>query len=337
MEPLLEFGLEATLWLQTNFPQLAGPMAFISAIGEFEFYLLIIPLIYWSIDKRQGKFLGYLLTITALVVAIGQHAFRGPRPYWIEEQLGLSEEEHYGIPSGHTQTVTVAYLFLASCVRRRWAWLLALLMIFAMALSRVYLGVHFVHDVAAGFGLGLLILLFFALWMRSLHQSFQNRILGQRLLAVLVAPILFAVVYIVLRVLAGPPAANLPWAEHVATAELAAVEDVVTYLGILFGLGIGFIMEASLVHFITPAPLKKKVIRYLLGMAATILIWRGLGSIFPADPLWIGLPLRFFRYLLAGLWVAYYGPQLFVRLGLAEASPEPEVSLKVSDQSIMRG
>jgi len=26
-----------------------------------------------------------------------------------------------------------------------------------------------------------------------------------------------------------------------------------------------------------------------------------------------------------------------VRLGLAEASPEPEVSLKVSDQSIMRG
>lgn len=337
MEPLIEFGLEATLWLQTNFPQLAGVMAIVSELGRFEFFLILMPLIYWCIDKRHGKLLGYLLGITALVNAMAKHALRGPRPYWIEESLGLDREETYGVPSGHAQSATVAFLYFAAWARRRWAWLLALLLVFAMAVSRVYLGVHFVHDVVVGTGLGLVILLFFAIWMRSLHQSFQNRILGQRLLAILIVPILFAVIYVVLRVLIGAPAVNVAWAEYLDAAEIASVEDVTTYLGILVGLGIGFVMEASLIHFIIPASLKKKVARYLLGMAVTILIWRGLGAIFPAEPLWVGLPLRFLRYLLAGLWVSYYGPQLFVRLGLAEASPEPEVSLKVSDQSILRG
>lgn len=335
MDAIYQFSLEATAWLQATFLQLASIFAIISDLGRFEFYLALIPLVYWCIHKRIGKELAYVLALANIITNIAKHALRAPRPYWLDAELGMSNELSYGIPSGHVLSATVTYLYLASQIKRRLVWILAGLFILIMAVSRVYLGAHFIHDTVAGFLLGVLILAGLYVWRGAFHRPFQNRILGQRLLLALLVPVFFLALYVGILWLLGAPAQNTEWAAFVDLAEFSMREEVTTAAGILLGLGVGFILEASRVHFLVEGSIPKRVFRYIFGMIVTLAIWQGLGSIFPDEPQWLALPLRFFRYLLAGLWVSYYGPLLFVRLRLANASPEPDVSLTISQGGIM--
>jgi membrane-associated phospholipid phosphatase len=337
VSPLLESGLELIRWLQANYPQLGDAMNVVSQLGRFEFFLAVVPLLYWCIHKQFGKQLAYLLALTNVVNAVFKHALRQPRPYWLDDTIGLSTEESYGIPSNHAQTATVVYLFAAAWARRRWAWILAILFIVLMGFSRVYLGVHFWYDAAAGLLIGLVVLGGYLLWLRFFQNSFRNRILGQRLLFALVIPLTFTAIYVLIRVLTGAPGSSVEWGSYIPTAELTSIEDVTSGLAMLLGMGIGFIMEATRVHFVVNGPLLKRAARYILGIVVTVAIWRGLAMVLPGEPLWLALPLRFARYWLASMWVAYYAPAVFVRLRLADASPEPEVQLTISNGSIMRG
>ena len=60
-----------------------------------------------------------------------------------------------GLPSGHAQNGLVVWGGLAAWARRPWVWTLAVLIIVLLGLSRVYLGVHYPSDVAAGAALGM--------------------------------------------------------------------------------------------------------------------------------------------------------------------------------------
>lgn len=337
MSPLYEAGLEAIRWLQANYPQLDAALALVSQFGRFEFFLAIVPLLYWCIHKQFGKRLAYLLALTNITNAVLKHALREPRPYWLDESLGLATEESYGIPSNHVQTATVVYPFFAYWVRRRWAWFLAIFIILVMALSRIYLGVHFPHDAAAGLLIGLVVLGGYLIWLRFFQDAFRNRILGQRLLVAVIVPVAFAAIYVPMHLLAGGPDLNVAWSDNALVAERTGVEDVTSGLAMLLGMGIGFILEATRIHFVVDGSLLKRAARYLLGIAITLAIWRGLALVLPEDPLWLALPLRFARYWLASMWVAYYAPAVFIWLRLAKASPEPEVQLTISNGSIMRG
>lgn len=333
MEILYEVGLEVSRWLQAQYPYLESSLHLMTILGNFEFYLALLPLIYWCINKRFGKEIAYLLAIANILNAVGKHILRQPRPFWLDADIGLSEETSYGAPSGHVQSATVAYLLVAIRAQRRLVWFLAGLGIFLMALSRVYLGVHFWQDAVLGFLLGLLILFGYYVWRDSFQASFSNLILGQRILLVISLPLAIGVLYAAGLLLIGE-APQVAWSEHAQTAESLSLQEVFSAAGIILGLGIGFILEATRVHFIVDGSLAQRAARYLVGIAITILIWRGLAVVFPDDPLWLGLPLRLFRYWLAGMWVAYYAPLLFLRTGLAQASPEPDVSLSISKSGI---
>lgn len=340
MNVVFEWGLSATRWLQSTYPQMVGFWELVSEFGRFEFYLLILPLVYWCLDKRLGVYLAYLIAFSALLNTTFKATLRGPRPYWLPQgsDLGLAEEASYGIPSGHVQTATVFYLALAVWLRRRWLWVAAFVIIFLMAVSRAYLGVHFVHDVVAGFLLALIVLVGDWLWRRYWQEGVRARILGQRLLLAICAPLAGLIIYAAALLLLGAPQSGLSWAAYSRSAEIAGMEDMAQAIGILIGLGIGFTLETSYVSFTIEAVWWKRVARYLLGMVGTLILWRGLALAFeaitPPDTLWLALPLRFLRYLIVGLWVAYYAPRVFVWLRLAGCLPEPEARFTVAGASL---
>jgi hypothetical protein len=253
---------------------------------------------------------------------------------WLDNTVGLRDETSFGAPSGHVQIATVIYLYLAIKAKRRLVWFLAIFGILIMALSRVYLGAHFLQDAIAGFILGFLVLVGYFIWQENFHGSFRNRILGQRLLFVIALPLIIALFYAAGLVLIGA-AADVEWAEAAQIAERVSLEEAFSAIGVLLGLGIGFILEASRVHFIVDGTPARRALRYVVGMLGVLVIWRGIALILPQDPLWLALPLRLIRYWLAGMWVAYYAPLLFVRIGLAQASPDPDVSLSISRGGIM--
>ncbi len=327
MDPLFQFGLDATHWLQSTFPQLESFFQFISTLGIEEFYLALLPLVYWSVHKEAGRAFAYVFLVANLFNPLLKHSFRGPRPFWLEPAVEKAFESSYGVPSGHTQGATITYLFFATWLRRRWAWLVAFVMIGLMGLSRVYLGVHFVHDVLAGFGVSVLVLLGYLVWQKRYMTSFSKRILGQRLMGVILLPIFFTAVYLIVRLIIGDPDTSVPWASRISDAELDSVESFVTAVSSLLGAGIGLVLERSRIRFLVDGPIWQRAVRYLLGMVVAVAIWAGLGQLFPDDPLWLALPLRLLRYALLTLWVTYYAPWVFVKIKLAQAKPDPGIEM----------
>lgn len=327
MDTLWDASLEATRWLQATYPQLAGFFTFISQLGLEEFYLAVIPLLYWSVDKQLGRHLAYVFLFVNALNPLFKHAFRGPRPFWLDASVELWPETSYGIPSGHTQLATAVYLFLAGWFRKTWGWLLAIFMVIAMNVSRVYLGSHFIHDVLAGTLIALIVLFGYFLWQRTYAANFGKRILGYRLMVAIVIPLVLALLYFVMRLIIGAPNINVAWASHITEAELEGLEGMATAVGSLLGAGIGLTLERSRVRFLSQGTVWQRIGRFLLGIIVTIALWRGLSLIFPADPLWLAIPLRILRYFITLLWVSFYAPMAFVRLKLAAAEPTPQITM----------
>lgn len=327
MDAILQFGLDATRWMQSTMPQLESFFQFISTLGLEEFYLALLPLLYWSVHKELGRALAYVFLFGNVLNVMIKQSFRQPRPFWLDPSLEKFADSGYGVPSGHVQFTTTIYLFIAAWVRRRWLWLLAFALIIVMAVSRVYLGSHFVHDVIAGFLLGLLVLAGYLIWQRRYMERFGKRILGQRLLAAVLVPVGLTAVYLIIRLIIGEPNTNVAWAAYIPVAELESLEGVVTAVASLLGAGIGLVLERSRVRFLVAGPIWQRAVRYLLGIVVAGAIWAGLGQLFPDDPLWLALPLRLLRYALLTLWVTYYAPWTFVKLRLAQAKPDPGIDL----------
>jgi membrane-associated phospholipid phosphatase len=327
MDPLYQFGLDATHWLQTNLPQLEPFFRFISTLGLEEFYLAVLPMIYWSINKKAGRAVAYIFLLGNVFNNMLKHGLREPRPFWLDPTLERFTDYGYGIPSGHTQFTTTIYLFIATWVKRRWVWFLAILMVILMPLSRIYLGSHFVQDVVAGFLLGLLVLIGYLVWQRRYMAKFEKRIMGQRLLTAVAIPVALTAVYLIIRLIIGEPNTNVAWASYIPVAELDSLEGMVTAVATVLGAGIGLVLERSRIRFLVDGPIWQRAVRYLLGIVVAGAIWAGLGQLFPDDPLWLALPLRLLRYALLTLWVTYYAPWLFVKIKLAQAKPDPGIEM----------
>ena len=160
-----QFGLEMIAALQA-LTWLDVPMRLFTFLGTKEFFIFVLPVIYWCIDARLGIRVAFILLIGTVFNEMLKLAFQGPRPYWISADiLALSAESTFGIPSGHAQTAAGLWGMIALALRRRWAATAAIAVIVLIGVSRLYLGVHFPQDVLAGWVLGGLTLwAFVALW-----------------------------------------------------------------------------------------------------------------------------------------------------------------------------
>ena len=107
-----------------------------------------------------------------------KYAFHRARPHFDDAILTLTT---YSFPSGHAASVTLFYGVLAAYMvtqvgewRRRVLIVLgAFLIIVLVALSRIYLGVHYLSDVLAGFAEGVAWL---ALCLTAVHTVWRHRV-----------------------------------------------------------------------------------------------------------------------------------------------------------------
>ena len=167
------FDIHPVVWLQSwASPTLTAVMNGISLLGYTRAYIAIAVLLAFAFRLRAAIPLLVLVALSGAVTDIGKTVAEMPRPDADTRvrALGLfaSElrerdadtptemEDSYGFPSGHvsaTTTFIVGLGLLLHWSRRSWA--LAIAWIAAMALSRMYLGRHFLGDVIGGVAIGL--------------------------------------------------------------------------------------------------------------------------------------------------------------------------------------
>lgn len=89
---------------------------------------------------------------------LGKEIIARARPEgFLDNPIVRIAETGNGFPSGHTMIITVVVLVLFPYLPKGWRWLPVLVLIPAMALSRIYLGVHLPLDVVGGFAIGLIV------------------------------------------------------------------------------------------------------------------------------------------------------------------------------------
>lgn len=325
MQVFVEQGIAFIIALQSSVGDwFIIPMRFFSYLGNEEFFLLVLPLVYWSVDSALGLRVGFILVTSNLFNYVGKLILAGPRPYWVSSQvraLWLTETS-FGVPSGHSQIPMTVWGMFAAYAKRAWVWGAALIIIFLIGFSRMYLGVHFPHDVLFGWLLGAVILWAFVSFWESVGAWVMKKTLSQQVLLAFVVSLLFIVLGY--GTWASRSGYRIPetW---VSNALLAGAEEpdpvnansAFTSAGTFFGLAAGAAWITSLGGYQAAGLLEKRALRYVIGLVGVLILYMGLGAVFPRGDEFIYLFLRYIRYLLIGWWVAGGAPWVFVRLKLA--------------------
>ncbi len=163
LEPLFFLGRFRTPWLDTFFIE-------ITALGEPLAYVLVFTALIF-VRFRYAIMVPVVGLVTLLVSGLLKTFFSHARPGRVMRDLQLLDQAplvdgvapHEGwtsFPSGHTFAAFSIFTFFALLSRSSWLNLLAILAALLVAVSRLYLMHHFLHDVLFGGLLGVLIALF---------------------------------------------------------------------------------------------------------------------------------------------------------------------------------
>jgi membrane-associated phospholipid phosphatase len=325
LKALIDFGISLIIAMQGAGDWLIAPMRFFSYIGNEEFFMLVLPLIYWSVDSALGLRVGFILVTSNLFNNIFKLVFAGPRPYWMSSHVRAlwTSETSFGNPSGHAQNAVAIWGTIAANGKRTWMWIAAITLMFLIGFSRIFLAAHFPHDVAFGWLLGAVLLWFFMRFWDLIAAWVSPKTLRQQIVIAFIASMLFVVLGFGTAALRSGYQVPETWMENarLANAEPPAPIDpnsTFTSAGIFFGLATGAAWIMSIGGYQVAGPIKKRVVRYVIGLIGVLILYMGLGAIFPRDPDFISYTLRFIRYTLVGFWVAGGAPWIFMRLKLAE-------------------
>lgn len=326
MQPITVSGIPFILMFQNLGDWLLAPMRLFSELGTEDFFFLVLPLIYWSINSALGLRVGMILVTSSMFNYIFKIALAGPRPYWVDSQVrGLWPETSFGVPSGHAQHAMTVWGIIAYFARKTWVRVICILLILLIGISRLYLGSHFLHDVIAGWLIGAALLWAFIRYWDTLAAWLAEKSLKQQVGIAFAVSLLF--------IIAGWTA-TAPRLDYQVPAEWIenALRDsdlvpapvdpngIFTSAGTFFGLAVGLAWINSRGGYQADGPVWKRIVRYAVGLVGVLILWMGLGAVFPRGDDLLVYVLRFVRYTLVGWWVTGGAPWVFLHFKLTTSS-----------------
>ncbi len=195
-EPILYLQAHGSEWL-TFF------MILITSMGSSAFLIAIIIMTTFGVDFKKGFLLFELLIWTGLLTGALKILVAFPRPDFVDSRVHNLEfgtnntspfrgnypegvfqlpspeilkafrlqdsvmRSPFGFPSGHVALTTALWGAFGILFNNKMIKTLFPFMVITIALSRMYLGRHFLGDVLGGFALGLILLVIFILFLKS--------------------------------------------------------------------------------------------------------------------------------------------------------------------------
>jgi len=274
--------MDIILWLQSFHNSIMDLFwTYVTHLSSEDFFLLIIPLIFWCIDAKVGVILFNTMVLAVVSNDVLKTLILAPRPNPDQVRV-LHPETGLGnsFPSGHTEFATVFWLYIASLLKKWYYWLAAVLIIILVGISRLYLGLHWPIDILGGILVGILVLI--AAWLiinalSSLKPS--------------------AMMYAFISIFT-PMSVLVFW--H---TEIAAVA-----LGFVTGFNIGYVLFKT--KFSGTFPVRTtflyQLLKIALGGSVLFLLRISIKALFP-DLFYFD----FVRYFIMGLWTSLVAPIIF--------------------------
>jgi len=165
------------LWIQENlrFDWLNPIMRLITSLGNDSIFwiALTLVLVFFAKTRRAalGSALAMILTLIVVNIAL-KPIFARTRPYILLENLQIlvARPGDHSFPSGHSAHALACSWVLFKSFKNAWG-KAALVLGVLVALSRLYVGVHFPTDVLCGMLIGLLLAELAMLLLRRLPRG----------------------------------------------------------------------------------------------------------------------------------------------------------------------
>ncbi len=256
----------------------------LTMLGEDTFFMLVAALVFWCLHKDFGyRLILTYLTGTTLNVAL-KEIFMIARPIGRTgiRSLRLETAGGYSFPSGHTQCVALFITSLMTKLRKLWFYWVGGIIIALVAVSRLYLGVHWPVDVIGGALIGVVWVLF----SNRLFDYVETTTGKKWIFLIILFPLILGMFFF--------PTTNY---YKISGATLG-----------FFG---GYFIEPRYIRYQTAAPFLKQVLKSIIGIIVLLAIRLTLKKILPNI-----LFSDFFRYFLMSIWVTILAPIFFKFLGL---------------------
>jgi membrane-associated phospholipid phosphatase len=251
----------------------------ITMLGEDYFFMAMVALIYWCINKGFGYRLGFAYLSNGVINSAIKETFQVPRPFQRDTTLRVLRPETaggYSFPSGHTQCSASFWTSMMIAIKSKWIYIAGTILIILVGISRMYLGVHTPQDVLVGAVIGVA-------WVFVSNKMFDYAEKTGRKTIFLVFIIPAIIGMFIFRTI-----------------------DYYKVAGTVISFYIGYLIETNYINFQVKTVLWKQIVKFVLGMAILLAIKVLLKPILPE-----GMIGDFIRYFAMGAWVTVAAPLFF--------------------------
>lgn len=252
------FELDLIKWMQSFRTEFLDHFfEFFTLFGEELLVIAILGAIYWSVDKKIGERLGISVFISLGLNSLLKLIIMRPRPFMVDDSIiNLRPETSGGwsMPSGHTQSASTVFFGVFQFFKKKFLLIIAIIITLMVAISRLYIGVHYLTDVLVAAILGFFITYFLYKWLGKKEDL--SKIYNYILIAS-VATLIIAFGYNFFLLNKETFDSGLYYFNTEALAKM---------LGTLVGFVIGVRIENKYVSFENHRVLYKNIIRFIIGV-----------------------------------------------------------------------
>ncbi|MDH8001055.1 phosphatase PAP2 family protein [Bacillus cereus] len=252
----------------------------VSSLANETLYLVIISFLYWCVSKRKAFHMIVMLCFSGYIGIMVKEFMKIPRPYTYDGIEALYEKSAagYSFPSTHVQLSTTFWGSFMILCKKRIVWIIGIIFIILVAISRLYLRVHWLSDIIGAVLFSVIVVYLYT--KVTMGLSDRKFILLQR--------IILAVSLIM----------------YVMTSQV----DNLKLLGVLTGSTIGIMLENHFINMNENNDFKMQVVKTVLGLSIMLIMQFILKKVIP--------DMYYLRYAVTGITITFLCPFMFHMLRL---------------------
>lgn len=269
-----------------------------SSLGEEAIIIVLLGWILYGVDKKKGfAICGSILSAT-ITMGILKAIIKAPRPFQVLKEIKgkrLTTATGYSFPSGHASVSSSMYSAIAIAFKKKTLSIICAIAIVLVALSRMYLGVHWPIDVFGGITIGItLSFILYSYFYKIANDKDKKEKVSLNMATIFLIISSLMCLLLVLNII-----------------DRVGYTDLLKTIALASGSYFGFYFESKYINYSIEGKTIIKVIRLIILVALSLLIIGGIKALFGETYYIIG---SFIRYNLVGIFLTYLFPLFFKKL-----------------------